>query len=229
MAQIDGSGIRTLHADRLTIVLRLLVCALILKVTAVVVLNYRDYLPPDFNSEFLRGRETYFYGGYQWAFFAHIAVGPCVLVLGMIQLSERFRRWSAQCHRNLGKALIACILLVMTPSSLWMARYAETGVLAGLSFALLAVATASTAWFGWRSAVLRQFAAHRLWMVRCYVLLCSAVFLRLMSGFATAVGLPGDWTYPVAAWVSWVAPLATLEAMRWRNRNPGVQARPIRG
>ena len=57
---------------------------LILKVTLSVVVGYRDYLPPDFNSDFLLGREAYFYGAYRWAFYAHLISGPMSLVASTI-------------------------------------------------------------------------------------------------------------------------------------------------
>ena len=62
-----------------------------LKVTAAVVLKYVEYVPPDFNSDFLQGRDAYFAGSYQWAFYTHIASSPVSLVLGLVLLSERFR------------------------------------------------------------------------------------------------------------------------------------------
>ena len=49
-------------------VLRVLACALILKVTAGVVLVYRDYFPANFDADFLLLRESYFFGAYSWAF-----------------------------------------------------------------------------------------------------------------------------------------------------------------
>ncbi len=229
MAQFNATGMPTVRAERLTFVLRVLVCVLILKVTAAVVVNYRDYLPPDFNSDFLRGREAYFAGGYQWAFYSHIAVGPCVLILGLIQLSGRFRQRHPHWHRNLGKLQIACILLVLAPSGVWMAFYAETGAVAGVSFALLAAATALTAWCGWRAAIRRRFAAHRLWMMRCYLLLCSAVVIRVIGGAVSVSGIQGDWTYPLASWVSWLVPITTFEALRQRRRvSTGVLPVPMK-
>jgi hypothetical protein len=35
---------------------------LIVKVTLSVILGYRDYLPPNFDADFLLGRESYFWG-----------------------------------------------------------------------------------------------------------------------------------------------------------------------
>ena len=53
---------------------------------------YPDYLPPDFSSDFLLGRQRYFHGAYQWAFYPHIAAGPVTLILGTLLVSATFRR-----------------------------------------------------------------------------------------------------------------------------------------
>jgi len=170
---------QTSHFSRLQKVLKLLACVLILKVTAGIVMIYREYLPPNFDSPFLQGRESYFAGPYQWAFYAHIASGPCSLVWGMILLSDRVRQRYPKWHRVLGRMQVACVLLFVVPGGLWMSLYAETGAVAGTGFAALAIATGLAVVFGWRCAVRRRFKEHQRWMWRCYVLLCSAVVLRL--------------------------------------------------
>lgn len=198
--------------------LKLLAVALILKVTASVVLGYRDYLQPNFNSDFLHAREPYFFGAYQWAFFTHIASGPLTLLFGLILISERFRKRFPQWHRSLGKIQCLLILLLLTPSGLWMAYHAETGTVAAAGFATLALLTAMCVLLGWRSAVNRNFASHRCWMSRCFRLLCSAVALRLIGGFVAVTHLGVDWSYPLAAWLSWLLPLAAFEFYTALNR-----------
>jgi hypothetical protein len=143
---------------------------LILKVTVAVTVGYRNYFPPNFNSDFLRGRDSYFWSGYHWAFYTHILSGPLTLVLGVMLVSNRFRLRFPKWHRRLGKIQIVTILLLLAPSGLWMARYAATGSSATIAFTLLAMLTASCAALGWRAAVLRRFAEHRLWMLRCFLL-----------------------------------------------------------
>ena len=69
------------RSTKLQLVLALLAGLLILKVTVSVLLGYRDYFPPNFESDFLRGRQAYFFGAYQWAFYTHIASGPVSLIL----------------------------------------------------------------------------------------------------------------------------------------------------
>ena len=186
---------------------------LVLKVTLSVVIGYRDYLPPNFNSDFLLGRESYFFGPYSWAFYAHLVSGPASLVVGTSLMSDRFRQWAPKWHRRLGKLQVGNVLLLVVPSGLWMAWYAATGAVAGAGLGSLAVATAICATAGWRAAVARRFQEHRRWMWRTYMLLCSAVVIRLIGGTSIVLQVDALWLYPVSCWASWLAPLLVFELL----------------
>lgn len=201
-----------LNVATLQRILLLLVCALIGRVVIGVWLNYADYMPPNFEADFLQGRERYFFGSYQWAFYTHILSGPCSLVLGLILISNEFRLRFTKWHRRLGRIQAVCVLLLVTPSGLWMACDAMSGAIAGTGFAALAVATAMCVAFGWRSAVKRRFAEHQRWMWRCFILLCSAVVLRVIGGLTITLDIESEWAYPLAAWISWLFPLMAYEA-----------------
>jgi hypothetical protein len=190
------------------------VVLLIVKVTLSVVIGYRDYFPPNFNADFLLGRAAYFWGPYRWAFYAHLVAGPATLLLGTILIIERFRRLAPRWHRRLGRAQVLGILLLLVPSGLWMARYAATGAVAGAGLASLAIATAACTAMGWRAAVRRRFDVHRCWMWRTYLLLCSAVVIRLIGGLATVFQFDALWLYPLSAWASWLVPLLVFESLR---------------
>ena len=97
-----------------------------------------------------------------------------------------------------------------------MAWYSAGGRVAEIGFATLSVATAITAGAGWRAAIQRRFHNHQRWMLRCYALLCSAVVIRIIGGMAEMLSV--DWTYPYAAWISWLLPLAVLEISQKRNK-----------
>lgn len=195
----------------LTTVLRWLAVVLILRVLVSILANYPDYFPPNFESLFLQGRETTFGGAYRPAFYVHIFSGPVVLLNGLVLLSEYVRRRYGGLHRLLGRVQVAVLLLLVLPSSVVMARHAFGGWPAGLSFLLLSAATAGCAVAGVVEAR-RRYHAHRRWMLRSYVLICSAVALRLISGAAGLVGVPSpEGAYVVAAWVSWLVPLAAYE------------------
>jgi hypothetical protein len=211
----------TVRSTRLQRVLILLAGLLIVKVTIAVMLGYRNYFPPNFNSDFLRGREHYFSGSYQWAFYTHIASGPVCLILGTILISEQFRLRLPKWHRALGRIQIACVLLLVAPSGLWMAHYAAAGTIAAIGFTFLAIMTGACAALGWRAAAQRRFSVHRRWMWRCFLLLCSAVALRLLGGLAAVSGVQAAWFDPVASWASWIVPLAAFELSRIGNRRTG--------
>ena len=207
----------------LTTVLRWLAVALILRVLVAILTNYPDYFPPDFDSLFLQGREETFTGSYRAAFYVHIFSGPVVLFNGLILLSEHVRRRHGGLHRALGRVQVVVLLLFVLPSGVVMSRHAFGGWLAGVAFLLLSAATASCAIVGVVLAYRRRYDRHRLWMVRSYVLICSAVALRLISGAAGLIGVPSpEGAYIVAVWSSWLFPLVAFEiAERWlSNREP---------
>lgn len=189
----------------------MLVAMLIWKVTVSIVWEYRNYVPPNFAGDFLFGRESYFWNGYHWAFYAHLLAGPPSLMLGTILISQRLRRRSFAWHRRLGRVHVALVLLMVAPSGLGMAYYAATGAVAGVGLGLLAVATATCAWCGWRAAVARRLEAHRRWMWRTFLLLCSAVVLRILGGLATVLPWDAAWLYAASIWTSWLVPLLVFE------------------
>jgi hypothetical protein len=199
-------------------ILSVVAALLILKVTGSVLLNYRDYIPPNFDSGFLRGREAYFAGSYHWVFYAHIVSGPLALILGLVLLSEYVRQWFPRWHRVLGRLQVLGVLLFVAPSGLWMAFHAEAGPIAACGFATLAIATAICTAMGWRSAVKRRFAEHRRWMWRSFLLLSSAVVLRMLGGLATVTGVGALWIDQVTPWASWLVPIVVFDLCDGGNR-----------
>src|SRR5262245_9044908 len=199
----------------LTTVLRWLAVVLILRVLVAILANYPDYFPPDspaFNSLFLQGREATFTGAYRVAFYIHIFSGPVVLFNGLILLSDSVRRRYGGLHRFLGRVQVVVLLLFVLPTSVVMSRHAFGGWPAGLSFFVLSAATAACAIVGVVHARHGRYDRHRRWMLRCYILICSAVALRRISGAAGLVGVPSpEEAYIVAAWGSWLLPLAAYE------------------
>ncbi len=193
--------------------IRILTAVLIAKVTIGVVLRYGEYLPPDFQSDFLVGRSGYFFGSYSVSFYVHIVTGPITLLAGLALMSQWFLRRFPQWHSRLGKLQVVCVLAT-SASGLWMAQHAATGAIAGIGFATLAVVTAASVLLGWRTAVQRRFVEHRRWMMRCFILLCSAVVLRLTAGLATVTAFDADWVYPLSAWACWLVPLFAYEIAR---------------
>lgn len=210
---------------RLTITLQrtltLLGVLLVLKIVLSTFLLYPDYLPPNFNNDFLRGRDPYFWQGYHASFYVHIFSGPLSLILGLFLLSESFRRRFPKWHRILGRIQVLNVLLLVAPSGLGMAPRSLTGPVAAAAFTILSILTALTILLGWQTALQRRFNVHRRWMQRNFALLCSAVLIRVHGGLGDYLGYDAEWIYSLAAWLSWILPLLALELTRqFLNRKP---------
>jgi uncharacterized membrane protein len=194
---------------------------LIVRVVVEVVAGYRFYFPPDFSTGFLHGRRSYFHGLYQRAFFIHILSGPLTLLLGLLLVSDRIRSRVPAVHRSLGRIQLGVVLLLVVPSGFLMACRAEAGPIASAGLLALAVATGASAIIGAMAARNHQFARHRRWMWRCYLLLCSAVVLRLFGGLGAVLAVPWPWYDPLIVWLSWTAPIAAFELLeRYVNHRP---------
>ncbi|MGI8982895.1 MAG: DUF2306 domain-containing protein [Pirellulaceae bacterium] len=200
---------------------------LIVRVALGALFEYHHYFPPNFQSDFLRGREAYFWGPYQWAFITHLISGPASLLLGTLLVSERLRKSAPAWHRRLGRVQGICVLLLVAPSGLYMSRYAATGAVAAAGLGSLALVTAACVAWGWRAAVQRRFADHRRWMLRTFILLCSAVVIRMIGGLATVAQYDPDWLYPVSCWISWQAPLLVFETWRFLGERLRVSSVPV--
>ena len=199
-------------------VLKWAMVLLTIKVLVSILSNYVDYFPPNFDASFLLERKPYFFGLYCVAFYVHILITPLALIVGLLLHSERFRRRFPARHRFLGRMQVSGILVLLVPSSLWMSAYANGGSVAGAGFAVLSLATGFCAVMGWRRARERDYKKHRYWMSHCFLMLCSAVVLRLISGAAIVFGLESEWSYPITAWAAWILPVGAFELIERYNQ-----------
>lgn len=185
---------------------------LLAKVFVSILLEYRWYFPPNFEaSAFLLGRQEIFNGLNATAFYAHIVSGPAALLLLAWLMLSGGRTFFGLSHAWLGRLQGMVVVLIVVPSGLVMACHTLAGPLAGWGFATLAVLTAASTIAAGLSARARQFQAHRKWAVRCCILLCSPLLLRIATGWAIVLGLESQLFYISNAWLSWLVPLAIYE------------------
>ncbi|QDV47216.1 hypothetical protein Enr13x_71250 [Stieleria neptunia] len=173
---------------------------------------FPHYLPPDFEYGFLSNKADYFYrSGYFIGFYLHIAGAPIGLFVGGLQMSRTVRERYPWVHRFAGTVYVTAVLVAAAPGGFIMSMKAFGGWSTTLCFGLLAVATWWSTLIGWRAGRRFDFLRHRNWMLRSYVLLLSAVVLRLGHFALRTLQLTPELTYQIAAWVSWVIPLIALE------------------
>jgi hypothetical protein len=112
----------------------------------------------------------------------HAIVAPFALLLGPFQFVPQIRERHPRVHRWTGRAYVVAALVGGT-AALATAPFASGGPVASLGFGLLALAWLGTTFAGWRAAVARNFALHRVLMRFSYGLAFSGVTLRLQIPF----------------------------------------------
>lgn len=199
------------------------------KVFLPILYQYRFYFPADFESDFLSLRRDIFHGHYRVAFYAHIISAPiAILAAAFLILSGETSQFRAT-HRIAGRILAIAVFVFVAPSGLVMSAYAPAGPVAASGLAVLATSTAGTLIFAIRHARQRRFRTHRIWAIRCFILLASPLLLRLISGFVIVTRLDPDLSDQLNPWVSWAVPLAGFEIVRHfaHLSNPSTFSRPI--
>lgn len=176
--------------------------------------QYRWYFPPDFQaSAFLTGRESFFFGWYKFAFFAHIISGPPAILIAAFLLWSGNRNTRVALHRKLGKVQFALVLL-LAPSGLIMATRTYTGAVAGIGFATLAIMTLASMVMALVHVKRGELDRHRVWAMRLFILLLSPILLRLISGVSVLTEYEANWIYQFSAWGSWLIPMIAYELVR---------------
>ena len=151
---------------------------------------------------------------------AHTLFGPIALVLGLVNLLPAMRRGRWAAHRWVGRVYTGSAI-ALGGAGLSLALHATGGVFARAGFALLALATLTTAIQGWLSVRGRNVRQHREWMLRSYALIFGAVTLRICLPILI-IAHQGEFlpAYRWVAWVSWVPNLLLIEWIIRRGWRP---------
>ncbi len=216
---------RPLHPNALRTIAIGMAWLLFAKAFLSILYQYRFYFPADFESDFLIVRRDWFHGVYRFAFYAHIVSSPVALLAGLFLVVSGPTGRYRHLHRLAGRFLAVLVFAFVTPSGLVMAAYAPAGMFAGAGLASLAIGTGGCLFMAIRGARDGRIAMHRRWAMRCFILLCSPLLLRLITGFVIVLRLDPAWNERVNPWLSWLFPLVSFEFW-WRFAVIPEPARP---
>jgi hypothetical protein len=161
-------------------------------------------LPPEIRESFAIRRS---------AVAAHIFASAAALALGPIQFSSTVRnRWPAL-HRMVGRVYLCAAVPIGGLAGLYLSRFAFGGIVTRLGFGCLAVVWLFTAFQGFRSALARDFEAHRRWMIRNFSLTFAAVTLRFYLAIGFIQEVPFETTYRLVSWLCWLPNIVVGESL----------------
>jgi hypothetical protein len=158
-----------------------------------------ELAPPDLRPN-LDARPFFFYG--------HAVIASLALLIGVWQFLPATRR--GRYHRWAGRLYLVCVVPASIAGFI-IALYTEMGPEAGVGFAILAVLWLSTTLMAYARIRAKDYASHRVWMIRSYALACAAITLRIILPVGQAAGASFHDSYVIAAWGSWIINLAIAE------------------
>lgn len=172
-----------------------------------------QYIPYDTDVAFLRIKQDVIDAPYyKLAFFTHVYTAILVLPAGVTQFSTYVRRRLPYLHKLTGWIYASVIILLAGPSGFYMGIYANGGMIAEVSFCILACL-----WIYFTSMAIlkvkeKNILSHRAFFIRSFSLTLSALTLR---GWKYLIILflhprPMD-AYQIVAWLGWVPNLIIAE------------------
>jgi hypothetical protein len=157
----------------------------------------------------------------RWWLVGHLGGGSLALLLGPFQFSGWLRRRYVRVHRWMGRLYLGGVL-VGCVSALYMGLRVAQSKAFGVALLYLALPWFVTSGMAYVSALRRQFAAHREWMIRSYVVTFAFVLFRLLEKLNVYGSLGEEMESVMAVWLAWTVPLLIAEVvLQWR-RSVGV-------
>jgi uncharacterized membrane protein len=187
--------------------------------------NALGYINFDFTYGFLKlKQQAISTGWYLPGYYSHVLISGIILVAGIFQLHDGWRRQWPRIHKNLGKVYVFGILLFAAPGGFVMSFFIERGTLVFMSFVLQCLAWVVCTYLALSAIRNRDIINHRNWMWRSYSITLAAITLRVyvfLSSWSFDLGQPI--AYATIAWLSWVPNLLVCEAYIFLKSRVGIK------
>ena len=144
------------------------------------------------------------------AFYCHIIFGGFSILVGWSQFIPKWRKRYMRLHRRMGVFYLTSVT-ISGVCGLYIAFFANGGLVSSLGFGMLAVLWLVTTWKAYQSIVNKNIESHQRWMMRSYALTFAAVTLRLWLPLLTGFGMEFLDAYRIISWLSWVPNLLLIE------------------
>jgi Predicted membrane protein (DUF2306) len=165
-------------------------------------------------------------------FALHVLLAAVMTLAGLIQLVPQVRsRWPAL-HRWSGRLFLS-LVLVLSVSGLWLTwvRGSYLTITGAVAISLDAALIIGFALMAWRTAWKREFAAHRRWALRTFIVASGVWFMRvgyMLWGLVTGgAGIGPKMAGPFDlfwAFATYLLPLVVLELyLRAERSSPPIQ------
>jgi hypothetical protein len=139
------------------------------------------------------------------ALYVHVPAALFSLPACLVLLSKAVRKRLPRAHRWLGRVTGGVVLLAVVPSGLYLAFFAQGGLITTLGFWLTGLIAFVAMVKSIQAARARDFKAHRRFGTHVAAQLSVAVFSRVLLAGAEQIELYSEWVYIAALWFPVIA------------------------
>ena len=185
-----------------------------------IVLKSLSYFNPDFNEGYLSDKEDVFIGIFSVGLYVHLLVSPLLLAIGSLQVFRKAK--SDRIHQIAGKCYTVGVLFLGGPSGVILAFYATGGIAGKVNFLLLSVLWMFFTYRAYQHITEGDKTNHRVDSISSYVLLLSAILLRINSFVVVNfTSFPiSSITYVILSILSWLPSLIATRIFLTQRKSP---------
>lgn len=147
------------------------------------------------------------------ALYVHVPAALFSLPACLVLLAKSVRKRLPRAHRWLGRVTGGVVLLAVVPSGLYLAFFAQGGLISTLGFWLTGLIAFVAMVKSIQAARARDFKAHRRFSTHVAAQLGVAVFSRVLLVGAEQIELYSEWVYIAALWFPVIACFVVAELL----------------
>ncbi len=195
---------------------KIIIFVLILLIGSLIVFVTSRYLDPSDLGGYLAYRAEDTVNLIRYSVLIHATISFLVLLLASVLVFFRIEQKFPRTHRTIGRLIVFSTLLFLVPTGFVLSYHALGGISGKILFSLLTLLSMIFIAQGFYTALKRKLHQHRKWMLRFYIVLSSAVWLRINLFICFQVKwIISENDYLWCAILSWVPQLIILEFYFW--------------
>ncbi len=166
------------------------------------------------NFSFIQERAILFLQpAYKICFYVHIFAGMFCIGTALLQFSSYLLKKRKAIHIWSGRIYVAVVLLLGTPTGLYMSFFAKGSFAERGLFMFMAIA-----WFyftlkGFTTVLQKNILAHKIWMIRSYTMAMTAVTFRVYYIVLYLLDIELTKNYEISLWISVIGNLLVAELL----------------
>jgi hypothetical protein len=154
---------------------------------------------------------------YTTSFYIHIAAGAFCIATALIQFSSYILKKRKNIHSWSGRVYVFVVLILGAPTGLYMSFFAKGSFYERVLFMFMALFWFYTTYKGLTAILIKNVLAHKLWMMRSYVMAMTAVTFRVYHILFYLLGWDHLENYELSLWISVVGNKLVAEYLIFRK------------